>query len=235
MTGIIFGAIAAAWLVYLVPYFLRRRNLPDDDVDAETVLSSADVTIVRNGADLSSSDADVSTPATREARLGELHQLEVRAARRRARVLIVLAVVQVAAVVSVVLGFGHWWDAAIPAVLIVAFLVVARFSVRAMRRDLAARAQRIQASGDEPTVVIQVGEQDAAEHGVELSGPIGVPSSLWDPIPITRPTYVSTPLAPRTVRTIDLAPPRTSVPVLADILEQLDAQEAEEQRRRNVG
>lgn len=45
---------------------------------------------------------------------------------------------------------------------------------------------------------------------------------LWDPLPITVPTYVSKPLAPRTVRTIDLSAPdvtssgRRSVPVTAD-------------------
>ena len=45
---------------------------------------------------------------------------------------------------------------------------------------------------------------------------------LWDPLPITVPTYVSKPLAPRTVRTIDLSAPdvtssgRQTVPVTAD-------------------
>lgn len=47
--------------------------------------------------------------------------------------------------------------------------------------------------------------------------------SLWDPIPITRPTYVSAPLAPRTVRTIDLSapvPPAAATPVTADPIEE---------------
>ena len=45
---------------------------------------------------------------------------------------------------------------------------------------------------------------------------------LWDPVPITVPTYVSKPLAPRTVRTIDLSGPDANpaptqrVPVIAD-------------------
>ena len=46
--------------------------------------------------------------------------------------------------------------------------------------------------------------------------------ALWDPVPITMPTYVSKPLAPRTVRTIDLSGPTVAarppdpVPVTAD-------------------
>ena len=48
------------------------------------------------------------------------------------------------------------------------------------------------------------------------------PGVLWDPVPITMPTYVSKPLAPRTVRTIDLSGPdvtssaRQQHPVTAD-------------------
>ncbi len=48
------------------------------------------------------------------------------------------------------------------------------------------------------------------------------PGALWDPVPITMPTYVSKPLAPRTVRTIDLSGPgvtssaRHQLPVTAD-------------------
>jgi hypothetical protein len=33
--------------------------------------------------------------------------------------------------------------------------------------------------------------------------------SLWDPLPVTLPTYVSAPKAPRTLRTIDLSEPGT--------------------------
>ena len=64
--------------------------------------------------------------------------------------------------------------------------------------------------------------------------------SLWEPIPITAPTYMSRPLAPRTVRTIDLSAPVPSgsgVPVTADAPEGADYRlEAEEPGRpRAVG
>jgi len=249
MTGIIFGVIAAAWLVYLVPYFLHRRSLPEDDMDAEALVSSSGVTIVRAGKDLASADdgADVSTPLTRKAKLIELAEIDRQAAKRRLRVLIVLFIMQAAAVAVVVFGLGRWWDALIPTGLIVAFLVIARVSVRALRADLARRAERINASSEEETVAIKLTADDIARRGqdIELTEPIGTVGSLWDPIPITRPTYVSTPIAPRTVRTIDLTPPSTprQVPVLADILDQIEADAKRElgddyhfgERRRDVG
>ena len=56
MTGVIFGVIAAAWLVYLVPYFLKRQSDPSmDEVDPAAPFS-ATVTIVRRGGSLASAE-----------------------------------------------------------------------------------------------------------------------------------------------------------------------------------
>lgn len=55
------------------------------------------------------------------------------------------------------------------------------------------------ASGDEePTVVLDRTGEMADEDAAVGSG------SLWDPVPVTLPTYVHKPRAPRTIRTIDL-------------------------------
>lgn len=51
---------------------------------------------------------------------------------------------------------------------------------------------------DEPTVVLQ--RDDLEEAGAAHPGQ----GSLWDPVPVTLPTYVNKPRAPRTIRTIDL-------------------------------
>lgn len=222
-TGLIFGAIAAAWLVYLVPYFLRHRA--DDLVDGvDQVDQVMPVTIVQHGmslADAVPSGVDVSTPLTRRAKLRELRLLDAQAAQRRRRVLIFLLVVQLIVAGLAAFGIGAWWVALIPFGLIVAFLVIARFSVRAMRADLDRRAEAIRTGADEETTALSLGELDDSthEHSIELSLPVQPVGSLWDPIPITRPTYVSTPLAPRTVRTIDLSAPvaaAPSTPVTAD-------------------
>jgi hypothetical protein len=237
MTGLIFAGIAAAWLMYLVPYFLSHRGDDGTEESAAEIPFTPSVTIVRSGTSLADADpgtATISTPHTRRAELRELHLRDRVAAQRRRRVLIFLLLVQLLVSVLAAFRIGEWWGALIPAGLIGGFLVVARFSVRAMRADLNRRAAAIRECPDEETVAISLTEADVAdhEHSIELSVPVPRPVSLWDPIPITRPTYVSKPLAPRTVRTIDLSAPVPtpgSIPVTADPIDppaaEADAQE----------
>lgn len=224
LTGVIFGVIAVIWLVYLVPYFLARRADPaiDDEIDSAAPFS-ASVTIVRRGTSLDRSEegtAQVSTPLTRRAALRELTLIDQRAASRRRTVLLALALSTTLVGAVAIFGLIPRWAPSVPLGLIVAFLVVARFSVRGLRRDLAQRAERINAAGDEQTIAIAVIEDSAKSESVELTAPVGRLGSLWDPIPITAPTYVSKPLAPRTVRTIDLSAPVVApanpLPVVAD-------------------
>jgi len=224
LTGVIFALIAAFWLVYLVPYYLQHRGDALDDGEVDIPFTPSAVTIVRTGESLAHAEegaAAVSTPLTRRSQLRELRMIDEQAAQRRRRVLIFLLLVQLAVAVLAFFGIGEWWAAAVPAGLLVAFLIVARFSVRAMRADLDRRAHRLRECVDEDTVALALTEDDVtdAEHSVELTVPVAAIGSLWDPIPITRPTYVSTPLAPRTVRTIDLSaplPPAPAVPVIAE-------------------
>lgn len=223
LTGVIFAIIAAFWLVYLVPYYLHHRGDTFEDGEVDIPFTPTAVTIVRSGESLANADdgaADVSTPLTRRAQLRELRLIDEHAAQRRRRVLIFLLLVQFVVAVLAYFGIGAWWGVTIPAGLLVVFLGIARFSVRSMRADLDRRAERIKACFDEDTVAIALTPEDVAghEHSVEISVPIRPIGSLWDPVPITRPTYVSTPLAPRTVRTIDLSAPvvaTPAVPVLA--------------------
>lgn len=241
-TGLIFGAIAAAWLVYLVPFFLRRGDSQDQEADPVMEGAMA-VTIVRSGESLAESNpvaVTVSTPLTRRSQLRELTMLDAQAAQRRRRVLIFLLLVQIAVAVLAAVGIGDWWVALIPSALIVAFLVIARFSVRAMRADFARRAEKIRGGAEEDTAALSLTELDLAahEHSIELSLPVGGPGSLWDPVPIARPTYMSSPLGPRTVRTIDLAAPVPipGVPVTADpIVEPVEPAAPDQQRNEDVG
>jgi len=241
-TGLIFGAIAVFWLVYLVPFFLRHRGDDlDEDMDAAVPFTPA-VTIVRSGSSLAESDpgtAEVSTPLTRRARLRELKLRQSEAAQRRRRVLAVLLAAQMIVAALVFFGVTQWWTALVPFGLILAFVVVARFSVRAMRAQFDRAAEEIRSVPEEETVALSLSDVDAAahEHSIELSVPVGGTGSLWDPIPITRPTYVSTPLAPRTVRTIDLSAPvpaRASVPVTADPITPAEV-EIDAERTEDVG
>ena len=93
------------------------------------------------------------------------------------------------------------------------------------------RAVRVEAQGGTPrqpsapattTIAARVDEHGVAEFDdtedtvgidVALLEAIVIPTedggSLWDPLPVTLPTYVSKPKAKRTVRTIDLGEPGT--------------------------
>ena len=225
-TGLIFGIIAAACLIYLVPLFLYRRDSGLSHEAEPVEPFTASVTIVRRGTPLDTPDevvAVVSTPLNRRAALRELAELDAGAARRRRRVLAGLVLATLAVGVLAIFEIVAPWTPAIPGALVVAFLVVARFSVRVMRRKLDARADVIRGGADVDEVTIAIPSIDeevgAYEKSVELTAPVESPGSLWDPIPVTPPTYVSSPLAPRTVRTIDLSAPvpaAARVPVTAD-------------------
>jgi hypothetical protein len=245
-TGLIFAGIAIAWLAYLVPHFVRRRDgEPDVDDDAVDPFSES-VRILRHGtAPLLDQDLaelrefEVSTPVTRRAAIADLRRLERVAASRRRRVLSALFAILCAVISVCSMSWLPWWTVAVPGGLVLLFVVVSRFSVRAMRRDLDARYVAIARGSDEQTVLIS--RKDAV---AEAKGKVKARSKdsdarpgLWDPLPITVPTYVSKPLAPRTVRTIDLSAPdvtssgRQSVPVTADAPQETVAEvgEAREQ------
>jgi hypothetical protein len=227
-TGVLFAGIAAAWLVFLVPFTVRRKRL-SREMPGEEIVFSPTVTIVHSGDDLAAAvteaDLEISTPLTRRAQLGKLRQYEVRAASRRRRVLIFFLLAELIVSGFLCFGIGAWWGALIPAGCIVLFLFISRFSVKTMRRVLDARREEILAGSEEETVAISITARDLAEYEkeVEISAPLVQLGSLWDPIPITKPTYISQPLAARTVRTIDLAPPLpVNVPVTNDTAQLAD-------------
>jgi hypothetical protein len=125
-----------------------------------------------------------------------------RAARRRRRVLGVLLVSLVATTGVAAFGLISWWYVAIPAGLLAAWLVACRLMVRGeqqRRFDLELR----EATGEVPVVRDAVPDPDPLEDTAQT--PAVTDPSLWDPMPVTLPTYVGKPAAgQRSVRTIDL-------------------------------
>ena len=234
-TGLIFAAIAIAWLAYLVPHFVRRRDdEPATDVDPSDRFSDS-MRIIRSGtATLLDQDLaqipkyEVSTPQTRRAAIMDLCRQERVAAARRRRVLLVLLAGLSVVVGTCAVGLTPWWSLAIPGGLLLIFIVAARVSVRVIRRSLDARYRQIRHGSNESTIFLSREDLLGAENmkgpavGKAKAEPAKDAGSLWDPVPITVPTYVSKPLAPRTVRTIDLSGPgvpasaRPQVPVTAD-------------------
>jgi hypothetical protein len=103
-----------------------------------------------------------------------------------------------AVVVACATGRLAWVYVAAPVGMLVAWLVACRLTVRRERavRPSPASEAVDEASEDDAEVNVQVSEPSPAD------GPRD--PKLWDPVPVTLPTYVSKPPARRSVRTIDL-------------------------------
>lgn len=223
MSGIIFAALAVGWAVYLIPKALQQNEELAKTRAVSTF--SGRMRVLGSGqqpAPVSVPEASVAAaePAPAPASAPRLTREGARrAARRRRRVLMVL--VFALGMVGALTGFAiaPVWAPAIPAGLIVAFLVTARMSVRRQHRRFAAQpipsvAPVAPAEADEDTQGIDVSELRAAPVVAQVEAPlveapvaeapVADEGSLWDPLPMTLPTYVTKPTARRTVRTISL-------------------------------
>ena len=152
------------------------------------------------------------------------------AARRRRRTLLTLLLAT--AIVGGLVGFRviPVWSVAIPVGLVLAWLVACRIQVRHERGisskhdKKSTKANSAAKVEDESTVIVsgQVEDVNPGRQHVMESTPlesnalddqlvIAAPSIattgdlVWDPLPVTVPTYVTKPRAGRTVRTIDFA------------------------------
>ncbi|KAA1422823.1 hypothetical protein FE697_011760 [Mumia zhuanghuii] len=280
-TGLIFAAVIAIWVAYGVPLALRRHEEASraggvtsfsgalrvlthrkDDAEAEPVTAevapSAESTpsaeAAKDASDESADSADDASAAPAPVPHRYNRRAARIAARRRRRVLLVLlaacAIVGGLAVAGILLP----WAPAIPAGIVVAWLVLCRVMVRreigrpvrmprafssegratrSRKREIRKTERRaardaqdeadLQVDPDsELTVVLsgQFEDHDPGRRNVMERGPLpegaldqqvlgAVPLSttsgttLWDPVPVTLPTYVTKPAAARTVRTID--------------------------------
>lgn len=158
------------------------------------------------------------------------------AAQRRRRVLITLLTTLVITILAASLGYAPRWSVAAPGALIAAWLVACRVQVRreyglgrvATTAPARAGVAHARKADEEETVVLSGLDEDVdpGRPHVMLDEPlqadaleeklaIAVPSmsttgeALWDPLPVTLPTYVTKPRAGRTVRTIDFDQPGT--------------------------
>lgn len=209
LSAIIFVVLAIGWAVVLIPNALKNHDRQSMSRPIDTFSDS--VRVVGRGAPAA---AEVAAPAP--IRTSTITRAAARkAARRRRRVLAVLLLGLVAVSVTSYLGYTPWWSTAIPAGLIVVFLVTARLTVRAQQVRRAAPVQQdapaTQAvepmSADE--VEADLGREDTmglsrAELTDAVAAPVLDEAGLWDPLPVTLPTYVSKARARRTVRTIEI-------------------------------
>jgi hypothetical protein len=245
-TGLIVAFVVAIWAAYFVPLVLRRYDEASTSSSLED-LSPLSRTINRPTAASAKVDAPEPTPPSVDEptpRPRVTRSAARLAARRRRRTLLTLL-----AATAVVGGFVWFrvipiWSVAIPAGLVLAWLVACRIQVRhergvvsterAKKPKRSKRSKKLKKAPsatpvddeDESTVIVsgQVEDVNPGRRHVMESTPlesdaldeqlvIAAPSVattgdlVWDPLPVTVPTYVTKPRAGRTVRTIDFAQP----------------------------
>lgn len=225
LSGIIFVALAVAWAVYLIPKALKHhdevvrsrsvdrfsqtmrvlaRREPVSRRDARLVVSPArpdSVPVVTTKASSARPSAAVLKARREASRV---------AARRRRRVLGTLLFLNAAVAGVAAYGLISWLWMAAPAALVVAWLVACRLMVKEERRTAPVRVPDVSGweRGVPDSLAVDRNQQGfdevaaSAETSV-IGEPITDPS-LWDPLPVTLPTYVTKEPASRSVRTIEL-------------------------------
>jgi hypothetical protein len=197
------------------------------------------------------------------------HRAAARAAARRRRVVLgALLLITAGVGVGSLTGLLQPWAPAIPAAVVVGFLVLARVLVRREQRAW----QDVVGSGSAPaqplapatplvvadlprfapSITVPVVPPVQVVSGLDDTAgvPVGITAvtvdaaaeGLWDPLPVTLPTYVTKPRAHRSVRTIDLLEPgvmssgrnAADSALVAEAATAMPAQ-SEQQRDRAVG
>jgi hypothetical protein len=227
-TGLIYVAIVAAWAAYLVPMLLKRG----DEARRRSVPSSSDARVLSRDPSRpryvvrpagAAVPADGRVAADGGVAAGDLpppkryvpNRARRVAAMRRRRVLSILTLSLLSMTALAGLKILLWWSVSIPAGVIVAFVVLTRVQLRRQARERAVHAAerraRLQARHDRGPAGKPAPSPDD-ELTIEVKLPTSEPApvekaseGLWDPVPVTLPTYVMKEKAPdRTVRTISL-------------------------------
>lgn len=233
-SSIIFLALAVAWAVYLIPKALhhhdevaRSRSVDRFSTTMRVLARREPVNkrdarlVVTPGRRTSTSEISVkptNAPAPTPAQVRARREAIRRATRRRRNVLGLLLLANgVVATLAFLHVFGWVWQA-VPAGLVVVWLVLCRVMVKSERRaDAPVVLTAIDPAVDDATDDVpndySVERNDQGFDEVAASAdtsvmPAVVDGTLWDPLPVTLPTYVTKPAAARrTVRTIDLGEP----------------------------
>lgn len=235
LSGLIFVALALVWGVVLIPKALRAH---DDAASTRSVDASSDDARVLPRAGRAPAQPAPSAPVAEPDRASVVVHQRRRmgaAAKRRRRVLTALALATLATGVASATGLLAAWAAALPGVLVLGFLVLARVLVRRERAAWERTLSRLRDGGtsteekagatvnapdpelhvvarnDQGVAIVSDTEDTSVFDAPTLAEAVGAPAgTLWDPLPVTLPTYVTKPRATRSVRTIDLNSPGVS-------------------------
>ena len=248
LSGLIFVALAVAWAAYLIPKALKHH---EDVVRSRSVDRFSDtMRVLARREPVNRRNARLVVTPGRPASLVEVavkgepaitaahHPVALRAttnraARRRRRVLLLLLLANVAVVAVATAKVITWWWVAVPAGLLLAWLVACRLMVRHERKRQPSVVEKvvealIEETAERPVVPLDEAETDSFAAVSDEPGPTD--PGVWDPVPVTLPTYVGKATAQRTVRTIDLDATGVWTSGRSDADSQL-AREAEEAER----
>ena len=216
LSAIIFVVLALAWAVYLIPKALKHH---DEMASDRLVEGHSDKVRILSRRDRPATAAEP-TPAPVAARRVITRAAARKAAQRRRRVLAVLVLALAAVWTFTWYAYLPIWAPAVPGALVAFWLLLARLSVRRARRARVRPARatappvehaeddldaRIETADPTHSLVEQLADEDTT--GIvrqELEAVLADDGSLWDPLPVTLPTYVNKARARRTVRTIEL-------------------------------
>jgi hypothetical protein len=222
LSAIIFVVLAVAWAVYLIPKALKHHDemasdrLVEGHSDKVRILSRKSPTAQPGVVEVEVEHIDTSEKTTNAKpaapRPVVTRSAARKAAQRRRRVLGVLVLALAVVWGLTLFAYLPIWAPAIPGGMVTLFLVVARLSVRnghSRRRTAVARTvvepvETTTGTGAESLVDRLTEGDSAGAQRQEIEAALAEEGSLWDPLPMTLPTYVNKARARRTVRTIEL-------------------------------
>lgn len=221
LSALIFVALAVAWAVYLIPKALQhhedavRSRSVDRFSQTMRVLARREPVNRRNARLVVSPGRAPSAPIVTTKRVTTPATLTraaaLRATRRRRRVLGLILVSLLATIGVAAFGVISWWYVAAPGAVLLAWLVACRLMVRHEQTRQFDAWLHEAATGEQPVIKMEL--PPPAETPVDPVDPMDDTTStpaitapgLWDPMPVTLPTYVGKSAAQaRSVRTIDL-------------------------------
>jgi hypothetical protein len=238
LSALIFVALAVAWAVYLIPKALRHHE--EDAISRSVDSFSDRMRVLARREAVSAAKAELvkptrkpvtaekpepeaapvatADPAPAPTPPAPLTPLQVRlrrakaarAAARRRRVLGSILVLNLVVVALASASVIAWAWAALPAALLVGWLVACRLMVKKERAAAPAAVvrKRRRTLADEAIAEEDSAAEDLSDETSEVAAVAETPEQPtpggWDPVPMTLPTYVAKAPAGRTVRTIDL-------------------------------
>jgi hypothetical protein len=217
LSALIFVALAVAWAVYLVPMALRhhqedaRSRTVDGFSHTMRVLARREPVDKRTTALVTTGQAPAQQPAETPAPSPAARRAAAQRATKRRRNVLALILLVTAAVTGVAaFGLVSWWYVAVPVGLLVAWLVACRVMVKGEQKAMAPAARLPivvpveKETADEPVDTMDEAAEMEVDPIADTSAGMAaiVDPTLWDPVPVTLPTYVTKPAATRSVRTI---------------------------------